>query len=170
MSNKTAWVINKVPISIIKEKLEYRDGCLFWKYNGRNQFIKKGKRAGWIDGRYRRVEINKTSMREHNVIWALVNDLWPKNLIDHIDGNGLNNKIENLRDVTQNVNMQNKKNHREGACVGVYLCKCTNRWRAIAPKKFMNRNKPHRYDLGRFETKEKAFKAVLEHCSVERPK
>lgn len=32
---------------------------------------------------------------------------WPKYTIDHIDRNKLNNRIENLRDVTQSVNNSN---------------------------------------------------------------
>ena len=40
----------------------------------------------------------------HRVIWALHNGEWPKAAIDHIDGDKLNNRIENLRvaDAAQN--------------------------------------------------------------------
>ena len=45
----------------------------------------------------------------HRVVWLLNNGDWPKYTIDHIDGDSLNNNIENLRDVTIGENNKNKK-------------------------------------------------------------
>lgn len=44
----------------------------------------------------------------HRVCWAIHHGSWPVNDIDHRDGNGTNNRILNLRDVTEIVNGQNK--------------------------------------------------------------
>ena len=44
--------------------------------------------------------------------WLLHYGDWPENTIDHIDRNPLNNKIENLRDVTQAENNRNKNPYR----------------------------------------------------------
>ena len=46
----------------------------------------------------------------HRIVWILSNkcNLEDK-VIDHIDGNGLNNKIENLRAVDMNLNNKNKR-------------------------------------------------------------
>ena len=43
----------------------------------------------------------------HRGIWALCNGRWPKLVIDHIDGNRDNNRIENLRECTLSENAKN---------------------------------------------------------------
>lgn len=45
----------------------------------------------------------------HRVAWFLTFGSWPKGQIDHINGIASDNRISNLRDVSQSVNMQNKK-------------------------------------------------------------
>lgn len=45
----------------------------------------------------------------HRVVWALVHGSWPSGVIDHIDGNRSNNRIENLRDVQPVDNRKNTK-------------------------------------------------------------
>lgn len=60
----------------------------------------------------------------HRVIWAMHNGEWP-NLIDHIDGDLQNNRLENLRNVDQTTNMRNSclpSNNKSGA-VGVRIQK-----------------------------------------------
>lgn len=41
------------------------------------------------------------------VVWWLCTGAWPQGVIDHRDGNGLNNRFTNLRVGTQSLNMQN---------------------------------------------------------------
>lgn len=52
----------------------------------------------------------------HRAVWELVNGKIPDNfVIDHIDGDPLNNKIENLRCVTTLTNSRNKKKSNRGS-------------------------------------------------------
>jgi HNH endonuclease len=44
---------------------------------------------------------------KHRLIWALTFGRWPETGLDHIDGDGGNNRIDNLRPATQRQNMQN---------------------------------------------------------------
>lgn len=67
----------------------------------------------------------------HRVIWALVNGNWP-DVVDHIDGDPLNNRIGNLRDISQAGNLRNARmwSHNTSGVTGVYWIKRTGKWRA----------------------------------------
>ena len=43
----------------------------------------------------------------HHAVWAVCKGCWPKQQIDHINGNKHDNRIENLREVCQSENMMN---------------------------------------------------------------
>ena len=52
--------------------------------------------------------------------------------IDHINGNGLDNRIQNLRSVTHQQNMKNQKVRSDSSsgCPGVSFSSRDNKWRA----------------------------------------
>lgn len=73
-------------------------------------------RIGMSKGRYN-ITLDKVLYQEHRVVWLWHRGEWPKYNIDHIDRNPLNNRIENLRDITQAENKQNQgvsKNNKSG--------------------------------------------------------
>lgn len=78
-------------------------GKVFWKKPTGNR-VKPGRAAGnkcrFHGNEYIQVRVQRTNFLMHRLIWFLEYGEFPKGQIDHIDGNGLNNKIENLRDVT----------------------------------------------------------------------
>lgn len=55
------------------------------------------------------IGIDGKNYRAHRLAWLYVHGAWPDNSIDHIDGSGLNNKLINLRDVTNRQNQMNRK-------------------------------------------------------------
>lgn len=68
----------------------------------------------------------------HAVAWALHTGAWPRAMIDHIDGDGSNNRIANLREATNAENMRNRggnKNTTSQYC-GVSWHRQTSKWLA----------------------------------------
>ena len=93
---------------LLDELFEYKDGSLYWKVTLSNRG-KIGNKAGSArtDG-YLRLGINGKEYAIHRLVFFMHNGYLPK-IIDHIDNNYLNNKIENLREATQSQNLQNSK-------------------------------------------------------------
>ena len=103
-------------------KLE-EDGELYWWYSHNSKGVLKNPR--WIrfkqsivttrKKKYKTMEVKCRKFKVHRVIYYIHNQEWDiydnskSNLIDHIDGNGLNNNIENLRVATHQQNMWNTK-------------------------------------------------------------
>lgn len=68
----------------------------------------------------------------HRVIWLYVHGVWPTYTIDHINCVPTDNRIDNLRDVTQLENSRNKpmsKGNKSGI-VGVSWRESKKKWRA----------------------------------------
>jgi len=78
-----------------------------------------GKKAGFIMSHgYVGICIGGRDYTAHRLAWLHVHGVWPTANIDHINGNRSDNRIANLRDVNQSVNMQNvyapKSNNKSG--------------------------------------------------------
>lgn len=110
----------------------------------------RGARAGSLqaDG-YRYIGINGKRHAEHRLAWLYVYGVHPTNVVDHKDRDPANNRIANLRDVTQRENLQNMGNKTPG----VYFMQARNRWRAQVQIGMTKKN------LGNFLTKEAAVAA-----------
>ena len=86
--------------------------------------------------KYWKTKFKNKSVIVHRIIWTLVYGEIPANhIIDHIDGNSLNNNIENLRLIDQELNSRNRtknKNNTTGV-TGVSCCsdKGNKSYRAI---------------------------------------
>jgi hypothetical protein len=110
----------------LKQVLDYNSetGLFFWKKIKVKNQVKIGSIAGWDDGRgYLKIEINRKSYRAHRLAWFYVYGVWPKEQIDHINGIKSDNRIINLRDITNAQNQQNKINpsqRNKSGLLGVY--------------------------------------------------
>lgn len=97
------------------------------------------KKAGTISKKksgnaYLRVWLGDEKYYAHRIIWILLNGAIPDGMeIDHIDGDGLNNKIENLRLVTAAENRKNApiSSKNKTGCTGVSWDSNRKKWCSI---------------------------------------
>jgi hypothetical protein len=79
----------------------------------------------------------------------------PGMVIDHINGNTLDNRAENLRFVTYQGNSLNKKMHREGRLPGIAWRNDRKKWRV-----YITINHKEKY-IGLFNTEQEAHEAYM---------
>ncbi len=82
---------------------------------------------------YYTTRINNKNYQLHRILWVYHYGFIPKDKqIDHIDHNGLNNRLSNLRIVTHQENGKNVKMHKDNTSgvMGVYWHKQVNKWMA----------------------------------------
>lgn len=116
-----------------KKLFTYKDGQLFWATTVSSHGV-QGKRAGYLrkqDG-YRSLQLHGRALKEHRVIWEMHFGIIPENMqIDHINGIRDDNRIENLRLVSQtvnNLNCRKSKNNTSGVN-GVSWVSSRRKWR-----------------------------------------
>lgn len=145
----------EIPISRVHELLSYdaETGILRWRVD-RGRRFKAGDIAGYTNrAGYRSVKIDNHQFFAHRLAWALHFNAWPTDQIDHINGDKLDNRIENLRVVTHTVNIRNvglRATNKSGAR-GVSFYKPTGKWHA---RIHINDARIH---LGFFNTKQEAI-------------
>lgn len=96
-------------VSRLREVLHYEpDTGLFTREFTTGGEI-KGCIAGGIDriNGYLRISVNGTSYKAHRLAWFYMTGAWPLGVIDHINGDKLDNRFCNLRDATHQINNQN---------------------------------------------------------------
>ena len=93
-------------LAYLKKTYRYEDGGIVNRKTGRRVQGSK-MRNGYI-GFTIQFNCNKYCTLTQRIVWVLCNDCWPQLTIDHINGNRLDNRIENLRDVSQSENTLNK--------------------------------------------------------------
>lgn len=134
-------------------------GQLTWRADRGRVFA--GQRAGSPNhsrGKtYIQVKIDGFFYKAHQLAWLFCYGEWPDTNIDHIDGNGANNKICNLRKCTMSQNKANSKIYKNNSSglKGVFFDKKTKKYRVSIQKD------KKRYCLGRFNSLDEAAAVYL---------
>lgn len=146
---------------LIEQLFEYRreHGLLIWKNPPKQNPYLIGKRAGTehIDRNgkiYLRVCIKGKRFMIHKLICFIETGILP-NLVDHIDGNTLNNEFKNLRITNNRFNQHNRLRHRKGRLVGASWDKNRKKWQSHIQIKGKN------IALGRFDSEKQAHQRYL---------
>ena len=94
--------------SDLKSMLEYHpDGYFVWKIGGKGR--SKGSRAGSSKGKeYEQICLNRTLYSTHRLVFLWHHGRFPMQT-DHINRDRYDNRIENLREVTEQQNKMNRR-------------------------------------------------------------
>jgi len=129
------------------------DGNRYLQWNARFA----NKEAGTLDEvsdtkglKYKKLQITilgkRVKIANHIAVWALFYGKMPEGEIDHIDGDGLNNNISNLRCVIRQENSKNRRIYRNNKTGVSGVAHCNGRLRAKI------RNKGKDVHLGYFDS------------------
>lgn len=132
---------------------EFSSERAFAAFNGRNA----GKLAGSDSGHgYIQIRVDDIKYWAHRLAWLYATGAWPQGDIDHINGDGTDNRIDNLRDVGVIVNNQNERRARRNNKLGVLGVHCRGSKFAAS---IMSNRVVHR--LGLFATAAEASAAYV---------
>ena len=136
------------------EMFEYIDGQLVFKDNWHSK-QRKGQSVTSVNNcGYLKVCIDKKNYLVHRLIFLMHHGYLPE-LLDHIDMDKLNNRIENLRDADKELNSWNRglQANNTSGFRGVSWNKAAGKWHAYI------KIKGKRKHLGLFSTPEEASAA-----------
>jgi hypothetical protein len=106
-------LLNELNVEQLHELFKYdpETGKLYWRTSSAYN-VKADSEAGYVQKEkwtnYRRVTIARVGYQVHTIVWAMAYG-WPECDLDHRDGNGLNNRLENLRPATRKENGRNRR-------------------------------------------------------------
>ena len=139
---------SKLPsLKLLKQKFVVENGCLF---DRETQW-----EAGWDDRGRRRVKIDGKSYFVSRIIFKMAHRRDPVGIVDHIDGDSLNDKIKNLREATDVQSAHNTSTKNSTGIRGI-----TYRENRLNPFRARITIAGKNHDLGSFPTLKSAQKAL----------
>lgn len=131
---------------LLRKLLRYdcETGRLFWREREKSMFSTQRACSTWnaryagkeaftsLRNGYRHGAIFNKLYYAHRLAFAIHNGKWPQYVIDHINGDKLDNRPDNLRDVQPHINQQNCKmsSNNTSGYTGVSWKSDSSRWAA----------------------------------------
>lgn len=128
---------NEINLNAVRKWLAYdaESGNFYWKISPAGR-VNAGKLAGTLllngcGNRYLSITVEGKRYLAHRLVAALFMNASKEDFVDHINGNGLDNRVENLRLVTKRQNSRNMKIsvRSKTGIMGVSFCKKYNGYR-----------------------------------------
>jgi hypothetical protein len=164
----------------INENFRYEPntGLVYWKKFSTTSGPKRStkKPTGFVESTgyvrvFFRINNHNEKLLAHRLAWYLYYGEVPTNLIDHIDHNRSNNKIDNLRESNNSKNIRHSsiqkakvKKRKEGCCIGVYNKTNTTNCKLKKPYAAVHRIDKKLLYLGSYTTMVEAAKVRDEYA------
>jgi hypothetical protein len=146
-------------VGYLRQVLNYdpETGVFTWRRHPQEKRI--GLPVGRTDRQgYLKIVLDGVAFTGHRLAWMHVHGKFPKGCIDHINGDRLDNRLANLRDVAPMLNSQNRRGanrtNRSGL-LGAHFHKASGRWHSRITLA------GHTFQLGYFATPEEAHAAHM---------
>lgn len=153
---------NFLEVKLLHCKFKYDpDSGLIINRNNRSSNSRIGELAGSESKTgYRIINVKGVRYKAHRIAWAMFYGHWPKNEIDHRNGDKSDNRIENLREANRCENAQNfpKTKRNKSGLKGVSWSKACRKWKAVIQANGKS------FYIGRFDDKREAEKAYNEQA------
>ena len=114
-----------------EDKFYYKDGSLYNKEDFGSRATKDKEAGGVATNGYLTITIDGKKYLTHRLVFLMHNGYLPK-LLDHINQNKLDNRIENLREASKKLNAINSKLYKNNTTgrAGVYWNESSQRYTA----------------------------------------
>lgn len=155
-----------IPIEYVRKLIGYdpTSGILTWLESKGRAIVGQvaGAKQTSRGKTYIQVKIDRSYYKGHQLAWVLYYGIWPMFDLDHIDGDGTNNRVDNLRPCSMAQNKANSrryKNNKSGH-KGVFWKKDSKNWSVSIQKNGVRRH------LGRFSSYDDAVAAYTNEAKA----
>jgi hypothetical protein len=106
---------------------------------------------------YVQIQLRGKAYKAHRLAWLFSTGEWPTGCLDHVDGDGTNNRMSNLRLASNSQNMANRRKNVN--TTSPYKGVCLVKKKQARPWLARIQKDKKRIELGYFSTAEEAFAA-----------
>lgn len=144
--------------------IDIKNGKCYWKKLPKCRMGLLGKEAGCITNSgkdYWIIRVNKKGYKRSHIIFWKKYGRMPSEVIDHINGNSLDDRIENLREVSCQVNAQNRKVGYKGKKLPIGVRVSYTNKNGVSRYSARIRHNGKTYHLGGYDNPQDAYEKYI---------